>query len=124
VSSTWTSAELDTVAASEELRIIGERADGTLYRWTPIWLLRVDQDLYVRSGGGSNGVWYRHATAGLAHIRVNGHDHTVTLEHHADQAIVHAVDNAYEAKYRTSPFLGTLLSNAARSTTSRLLPNK
>jgi hypothetical protein len=55
---------------------------------------------------------------------VNGHDHTVTLEHHADQAIVHAVDNAYEAKYRTSPFLGTLLSNAARSTTSRLLPNK
>jgi hypothetical protein len=44
VSSTWTSAELDTVAASEELQITGERADGTLYRWTPIWVVRVDQD--------------------------------------------------------------------------------
>jgi hypothetical protein len=37
---------------------------------------------------------------------------------------VHAVDNAYETKYRTSPFLGALLSNAARSTTTRLLPSK
>jgi hypothetical protein len=124
MSSTWTTAELDSIAASEELRITGERADGTLYRWTPIWVVRVDQDLYVRSGGGPKGGWYRHATAGPAHIRVNGHDHTVTLEPHADQAIVHAVDNAYETKYRTSPFLGALLNNAARSTTTRLLPSK
>jgi hypothetical protein len=124
MSSTWTTAELDSIAASEELRITGERADGTLYRWTPIWVVRVDQDLYVRSGGGPKGGWYRHATAGPAHIRVNCHDHTVTLEPHADQAIVHAVDNAYETKYRTSPFLGALLSNAARSTTTRLLPSK
>lgn len=125
MSSTWTSAELDTVAASEELRITGERADGTLYRWTPIWVVRVDQDLYVRSGGGSNGVWYRHATAGLAHIRVNGHDHTVTLEHHADQAIVHAVDKRLRGQIPHQSIPGhTAQQRCAQHHCSRLLPNK
>ena len=119
---TWTATELDSIAASEELRIAGEHRDGTLYRWTPIWVVRVDQDLYVRSGGGPNGGWYRHATAGPAHIRVNGREHTVALEHQIDQQLVQAVDDAYKAKYGTSPFLSALLSNDARTTTTRVLP--
>lgn len=118
----WTATELDSIAASEELRIAGEQRDGTLYQWTPIWVVRVDQDLYIRSGGGPNGGWYRHATAGPAQIRVNGREHTVALEHQTDQRLVQAVDDAYKAKYGASPFLSALLSNDARTTTTRVLP--
>jgi hypothetical protein len=35
---------------------------------------------------------------------------------------VQAVDDAYKAKYGASPFLSALLSNDARTTTTRVLP--
>jgi hypothetical protein len=60
---TWTPQELDRIGAAEELHIAPRRRDGSLRQSLPIWVVRVGDDLYVRSWRGSGGSWYRAAQA-------------------------------------------------------------
>ncbi len=46
---TWTSDELSKIGSAEELEIASLRADGTLRKSTTIWVVRVGDDLYIRS---------------------------------------------------------------------------
>ena len=46
---TWTADELERIAAAEELEMSPLRPDGTPRRPGPIWVVRVGDDLYVRS---------------------------------------------------------------------------
>ena len=46
---TWTSDELDKIGSAEELQIASLRRDGTLRKPVTIWVVRVGDDLYVRS---------------------------------------------------------------------------
>jgi hypothetical protein len=55
----WTAEELARIGAAEELEIAPRRRDGTLRRAVPIWVVRVGDDLYVRSWRGSHGAWFR-----------------------------------------------------------------
>jgi len=48
----WTSDELNKIGRAEELQIASLRRDGTLRKPLPIWVIRVDDDLYVRSMNG------------------------------------------------------------------------
>ena len=48
---TWRGDQLSRIAGSEELQISTRRLDGTLRRWTPIWVVRVGDALYIRSAG-------------------------------------------------------------------------
>ena len=57
----WTSDELDKIAGAEELEIAPVRLDGTLRNRVTIWVVRVRDDLYVRSYKGSTAAWYRGA---------------------------------------------------------------
>jgi hypothetical protein len=45
----WTTDELDRIGRAEELQIAPERRDGSLRRPLPIWVVRVGDDLFVRS---------------------------------------------------------------------------
>src|SRR5947199_10520271 len=45
----WTTEELDRIAAADELEIASVRADGRLRNPTTIWVVRLGDDLYVRS---------------------------------------------------------------------------
>ena len=56
---TWTSDELNKIEAAEELRIASVRHDGTLTNPVTIWVVRVGDDLYVRSVNGPTAGWYR-----------------------------------------------------------------
>jgi hypothetical protein len=68
--STWTSGELDVLAAATELRIGTRRPDGTFRPAVPIWVVRVGDGIYIRSYRGPAGAWFRHATTrGTAHIQ-------------------------------------------------------
>ena len=62
---TWSKDELDKIAAAEELEIAPARRDGTLRRPTTIWVVRHDDDLYVRSYHGRGGGWFRLYPYGL-----------------------------------------------------------
>ena len=56
--STWMKDELDKIGSAEELRIAALRADGTLRKPVIIWVVRLDDELYVRSVNGCNSAWF------------------------------------------------------------------
>jgi Uncharacterized protein conserved in bacteria (DUF2255) len=47
--SNWIAEELDAIGEADELQIAVLRADGSLRPYTTIWVVRVGDDLYVRS---------------------------------------------------------------------------
>jgi hypothetical protein len=57
--STWTSDELTQIGAAEELEIASVQRDGTLRKPVTIWVVRVGDDLYVRSVNGRTADWFR-----------------------------------------------------------------
>jgi hypothetical protein len=120
----WTSDQLAEIGTAQELQIALLRRDGTLGRPRTIWVVRVGDELYVRSMYGRDGGWFpgtqvRHQ----GHIRAGGVDKDVTFAD-ADPDLNDQIDAAYRDKYRRySPAtLGRITSPEARSTTIQLLP--
>jgi hypothetical protein len=50
--STWTAEDLDTIGLADELEIAPLRVGGSLRPYTTIWVIRVGDDVYVRSVRG------------------------------------------------------------------------
>ncbi len=125
---TWTSDELDRIGSADELRIASPRADGTLRPYVPIWVVRVGDDLYVRSYRGAAGGWFRHLTdRAEGRIQAGGVERDVTVATAAgavDGAVDDAVDEAYRGKYGRygSRLVEPMTAPAARATTLRLAP--
>ena len=55
---TWTKDELQKIGASEEIELASLRRDGTLSTAVTIWVVRLGDDLYVRSWKGAAGAWF------------------------------------------------------------------
>ena len=55
---TWTGDELNKIGNAEELQIASLRQDGTLRKPVIIWVVRVGDDLYVRSVNGRTSGWF------------------------------------------------------------------
>jgi hypothetical protein len=89
----------------------------------PIWVVRVGDDLYVRSWRGAGGGWYCAAQArGEGHIRAGGVEKDVTFTR-AEQDIDDAVDTGYRTKYARYPsYVEPMVSATARATTLVLTP--
>jgi hypothetical protein len=51
----WTTDELNKIGRAEELEIAPLRRDGTLRTPVTIWVIRLGDDLYVRSANGRTG---------------------------------------------------------------------
>ena len=120
----WTSEELAKVGSAEELDISSRLPDGALRPFVTIWVVRADDDLYVRSVKGRSGSWFRRAlAAGEGRIRCGGIERDVAFEEAG--AEVHApVTAAYHEKYdRYGPsIVGTVVSAESATTTLRLVP--
>jgi hypothetical protein len=119
----WTAGELARVGAAEELEIAPRRADGTLRPTVPIWVVRVGDDLYVRSWRGSQGAWFRAAQRKRSgHVRAGGVDKDVVFAD-ADPEVDDAVDAAYRDKYARYPrYVAPMVADPARATTLRIVP--
>lgn len=103
---TWHGDQLSRIADSEELQITTRRPDGTQRRWTPIWVVRVGDALYIRSAAGRGSDWYRHATQrNIGRIRADGVEADVTVQPVGDPALIERVTAAYRAKYANQPSL-------------------
>ena len=77
---TWTSEELNKIGTAEELLIASARRDGTLRNPVTIWVVRLGDDLYVRSVNGRTATWFRGAqTRHEGHIHAGGVDKDVTF---------------------------------------------
>ncbi|KRC60960.1 hypothetical protein ASE14_08380 [Agromyces sp. Root81] len=121
---TWTTEELDRIGGAEELQVASRRTDGSLRPFVTIWVVRVDDELYVRSAYGPGNPWFRRAQAsGTGRIRAGGVERDVVFAE--PPADVHAaVDAAYHAKYdRHGPkIVGTVVGPQVVATTLRLDP--
>jgi hypothetical protein len=116
--------DLVRIGDAEEVAVASRRADGTLGPYTTMWVVRVGDDLYVRSAGGPNRPWYRHAIAsGAGRIRAGGIEKDVTFAS-APPDVHPAIDTAYQAKYaRYGPHIvGSVVGERARAVTLRLVP--
>jgi hypothetical protein len=121
---TWTSDELTKIGTAEELEIAPRRSDGTLRKPVTIWVVRLGDDLYVRSYRGRGGAWFRAAQVRHeGHIRAGGVEKDVTFVEEADPDINDQIDAAYRTKYQRYPqYVAPMLTAEARSTTFKLVP--
>ena len=95
----WTDADLDQVGKAHELSIAAHNGDGGLSRSTVIWVVRADDDLYVRSAHGRDNPWFIRALAtGTGRIEADGVPRDVVFEE-AGPDVAAAVTAAFHAKY-------------------------
>ena len=119
----WTTDELDRIGDAEELHIAPRRKDGTLRPAVPIWVVRVGDELYVRSWRGDGGRWYRAARAsGEGQVSAGGVSKDVALLAAADE-VNDAVDAAFLEKHPSyTGYVEPMVASQARATTQRLVP--
>ncbi len=97
----WTSEELSKIGTAEELRIASLRGDGTLRNPVTIWVVRVGDDLYVRSWRGRNSAWFRGTQVRHeGRIWAGGVERDVTFVDEINPGINDKIDMAYRSKYR------------------------
>ena len=123
----WTPDDIRRIASAGELEIAVKRADGTLRRWLPIWVVCVGEQVYVRT-------WYRRETGWFGHvvdshracIRVPGLQADVAVEEIAagPEQLRADIDAAYRAKYGRygASTVERMVADAAADTTLRLSP--
>ena len=121
---TWTSDELNKIGRAEELQIASIRRDGTLRKPVIIWVVRVDDDLYVRSVNGRGSGWFRGTqTRQEGQIRVGGLVKDVTFVEETDLEINDQIDSAYITKYRRYASIAkSMVTPAVRAATIKLVP--
>jgi hypothetical protein len=119
----WTVDELDHIGDADELHIAPRRKDGTLRPAVPIWVVRVGDELYVRSWRGDGGRWYRAARACRdGQVSAGGVSKDVALLAAGDE-VNDAVDAAFREKYgRYTGYVEPMVALQARATTLRLVP--
>ena len=121
----WSKDELRKIAVADDLHISPFREDGLTYG-TPtwIWSVAVDNALYVRPYNGPDSRWYQAALRQKAgRITAAGMTKEVSFEA-AEASINDAVDSAYTAKYRGSPYLTPMVGARVRSTTVKVMPRE
>ncbi|MBL8080902.1 MAG: DUF2255 family protein [Anaerolineales bacterium] len=122
---TWTSDELNKIGRAEELQIATMRRNGTLRKSLPIWVVRVGNDIYVRSMNGRTAAWFRSVQVRYeGHIRAGGVDKDVTFVEESDSEVNDQVDRAYGVKYGryAANIISHMTSTGPRSATIKLLP--
>lgn len=120
----WTNEELKKIGNAEELQIASLRKDGSLRSMRIIWVVRVGDDLYVRSVNGRTSDWFRGVLdRHEGHIRAGGVEKDVAFVEESDPMVSDQIDAAYEAKYRRyASIIPSINSSIARAAAIRLVP--
>jgi hypothetical protein len=110
------------LADVEEIDIGFRRRDGSTGS-TPVWVVRVADEVFVRSIRGQRGGWYRRLRADPdGEVKDSGHVHPVHAEPVTDSGTIDEVTRAYATKYASSPYVGSLLDEKITDSTLRLDP--
>ena len=120
----WSAADLRLIDASRELEIAVRRADGSLRRWLPIWVVCAGEQAYVRTWHRRDTGWFGEAVRShRARIRVPGLEADVTIEDIGDASaqVTADVDDAYRTKYGRGG-ADSMVTGTAAATTLRLDP--
>lgn len=121
---TWTSEELSKIGNAEEMEIAPRRPDGTLRNSTTIWVVRVGDELYVRSYRGRASAWFRAARATYeGRVMAGGIERDVAFVEETDSGLNDRIDAEYRTKYARYPqYVTPMVTSEVRATTLRLAP--
>ena len=120
----WTNEELDKIGTEDELDLTSCRGDGTMRDPVTMWVVRIDDDLYVRAYKGRSGPWFRGVlSCHEGHFRSGGIDKDVRFAE-ADAGINDRIDAAYRTKYGhyERQYVDPMVTPAAREATIKLVP--
>ena len=123
----WSPDGLERIGRAEELHIAVKRADGTLGREVPIWVVRAGGQVYVRTWYRRDSGWFGHVVESRrARIRVPGLAADVAVEDIGDDEgeLRASVDAAYRAKYGRygETTVERMVTDDAAAATLRLVP--
>lgn len=123
----WSKIELEKIGASEELKLSALRNNGTFFNPVIIWVVRVDDNLYVRSYKGDKGSWYKHVqvnqkgtvTAGGITKEVN-----FLVLKNEDNQLNDKIDQEYRSKYHKygKTYVDPMISPQSQATTIKIEP--
>jgi len=120
----WTLDELDRIGSAEEMLIAPMRMDGSLQKPVIIWVVRIGDELFVRSVRGLRGAWFRGVQ--IRHegwVSADGIEKDVVFEDVSDPVVIDEIDNAYRFKYARYPqYVAPLFKPEARAATIKLTP--
>jgi hypothetical protein len=120
----WTNKELNKIGNAEELEIASLRGDGSLRKPVIIWVVRVADELYVRSVNGRTSGWFQGVLEHHAgRIWAGGVEKDVTFVEEVDGTLNKQIDDAYLAKYRRYPqYVAPMVVPLSQAATIRLVP--
>ena len=121
----WTTDEVSKIGAAEELGLAPLRRDGTVQKRVTIWVVRVGDDLYVRSWKGRTSSWFRGTQERHeGRIEAGGVGKDVSFVPEPDCDINDRIDDAYRTKYRQygGRYVDPMVAAQARDTTIKLVP--
>ena len=120
----WTGDELEKIGDADELQLASARSDDTLRKPVTIWVVRLGDDLYVRSVYGRTSHWFRGTEdRHEGHIRAGGVDKDVRFVE-AGNDVNDEIDAAYRTKYQRydASIVDPMFTPRARETTLELVP--
>jgi hypothetical protein len=126
VTTAWTAEELERIGAAGELVIAVQRADGTLRRGLPIWVVCAGDQVFVRSWHRRETGWFGQALKSRrARISVPGLAADVAVQDvgAGSAELCAAVDTAYRTRYGVGG-AESMVTPAAAATTLRLTPTR
>ena len=125
----WTPDDIRRIGSAGELEIAAKRADGTLRRWLPIWVVCVGEQVYVRT-------WYRRDTGWFGHV-LESHRACIRVPDLQADVVVEDIgagpdqlradiDAAYRAKYGRygASTVERMVADPAVAATLRLSPEQ
>jgi len=124
--SAWSAEELDRIGDADELEVRSIGADGAIGSPRTIWVVRLDDDLFVRSVNGRESDWFRGTQRRQGgRIAAGGVERDVTFVE-AEGDLEARIDGAYREKYRgyAANIVATTLTPQARAATLKLVPRE
>ncbi len=121
--SSWTREETQRVGDADELEIASLREDGSLRKFVIIWVVRLGDDVYVRSVRGRESWWFKGVqTRHEGRIKAGGVEKDVAFVEVGRERDAE-IDAAYRAKYSYSPSSVARINDPkAQAATIRLEP--
>jgi hypothetical protein len=123
--SAWSERDLARIGAADEILVAPDQGDRSRGPAVPIWVVRVGDELYVRSYRGASGGWYRRARFSRnGRIRSRGNEFRVRFSDVAAPELRAQIDEAYRVKYGRygSRDVTPMTSDSVAETTLRLEP--
>jgi hypothetical protein len=123
----WSQGDLDLLGGAAEVEVSSVRHDGSLSPARTVWIVRVGDQLYLRSVNGPDGAWYRLTRASRqGRIEARGVVRDVTwvdVDAAGQPDVDPAVDAEYARKYQgATSAIAHITSPLARATTMRVQP--